>query len=551
MTRFKVAALSLAVVVATGCGGSSQETLPADTVAPTVKTIEPADGQVVGTGQKLRIEFSEQMNEATVTANVADGGGGTYVLGSPTWTARTTLSFNTPPAPFSFAASYQVVVEGRDLSGNALDGTRTFSFAVAPQPALVAFAPVDGAADVARESRPKATFNQAMDRASVESALTVQASSTPVACLFAWSTDSTEVTCVPPADFAFGASVTVAVAASARSAVGDLLVSPASAAFAVAAAPVPPAVASASPPGGTTDAGLGTAVVITFSKPMNLASAQTAFSTSPVTTGTFTWDPSDTVMTYRPAAAFAHGTAVTWTVSTAAQDKGGLAMLAAASGGFHVVRETTVTINRIANQSGYLVGSSVVAGGNLIAGDSFFNLTYRAFASFLLAANLPPTTKTITSAVLQTTANLPVGSPFSGALGSFKAQGVFYDTLDTGDWDVATDGFSSPRPCKIIKFPILAPETAQPLRMDASAAGGQAIVIIPIDFFCPYEWTETSGSFSQDVTGKVQADFRDATARKGLSQFRLRFTTDTDGNSTSDNVSVPTVQLVVTAEYGW
>jgi hypothetical protein len=275
---------------------------------------------------------------------------------------------------------------------------------------------------------------------------------------------------------------------------------------------------------------------------MNLASAQGAFrlkiNGTAVTFPTPAWDATETVMTVTPAAAFAYGDAVTWDVTTAAQDKGGLTLTPALSGGFHVVKLGSTSLSPVANQSGFIfnAGASVGVNQAMVMGDIGTNVAYRGFASFALAASIPATTTAITSAQVTTTAGISQGSPFSGGLGTLVLQSVFYDTLDASDWDVATDL----QRCLIT---LGGPGDSQALAPHAS------LIIPPIRLYCNIEWAETASAFTQDVTGKVQRDFAD-TARKGLTQFRVRFTTDTDANGLPDYIT-SSPKLAVSYEFGW
>ena len=92
-----------------------------------------------------------------------------------------------------------------------------------------------------------------------------------------------------------------------------------------------PAVTSVTP--GHDAVGIGTAssLALVFSKSVDTASVQSAFSTSPATTGTFAWSttvlPNDT-MTFTPASGLAANTLFTVTIAGTAADAGGKAFFA-------------------------------------------------------------------------------------------------------------------------------------------------------------------------------------------------------------------------------
>lgn len=87
-----------------------------------------------------------------------------------------------------------------------------------------------------------------------------------------------------------------------------------------------PAVESVSP---THDAGSvspASVITVAFGRAMNTVSVQAAFSTTPASTGAFTWSPGNTVMTYTPSSNFAGSTLHTVRVESTATDSSGLAM---------------------------------------------------------------------------------------------------------------------------------------------------------------------------------------------------------------------------------
>ena len=78
--------------------------------------------------------------------------------------------------------------------------------------------------------------------------------------------------------------------------------------------PIPPAVIGNTPSG--TNVPVTTRISVTFSKPMNQASVQSAFFTFPTTTGSFGW--SGDVMTYTPDSNLNYSTTYNVTVGTSA-----------------------------------------------------------------------------------------------------------------------------------------------------------------------------------------------------------------------------------------
>jgi hypothetical protein len=83
----------------------------------------------------------------------------------------------------------------------------------------------------------------------------------------------------------------------------------------------PPTVLSISPADGATGIPTDTAVVITFSGPMDRASVERAFAIAPTVSGTFNWV--DNRLTFTPDTNLSHSTTYTVTISTAAEDTAG------------------------------------------------------------------------------------------------------------------------------------------------------------------------------------------------------------------------------------
>ena len=70
------------------------------------------------------------------------------------------------------------------------------------------------------------------------------------------------------------------------------------------AVPLDPVVTNVTPPHDEKSVPTVGKIVVRFSKPMNKAATEAAFSTSPPTTGSFSWSPNNDQLTYQPDAAF-------------------------------------------------------------------------------------------------------------------------------------------------------------------------------------------------------------------------------------------------------
>ena len=87
-----------------------------------------------------------------------------------------------------------------------------------------------------------------------------------------------------------------------------------------------PVVESISPAHDAASISPASAITVTFSREMNTATVQTAFSTVPASTGTFTWSAGNTVMTYTPSSNLSGNTLYTVRIDGSATDSNGLAM---------------------------------------------------------------------------------------------------------------------------------------------------------------------------------------------------------------------------------
>ena len=84
-----------------------------------------------------------------------------------------------------------------------------------------------------------------------------------------------------------------------------------------------PNVTSTTPANGATGVAVTTTIVVQFSEAMNKTNTQSAFSTNPATTGTFTWNAAGDTMTYTPSASLTGGTTYTVSITNSATDLAG------------------------------------------------------------------------------------------------------------------------------------------------------------------------------------------------------------------------------------
>lgn len=97
---------------------------PADTTPPTVVSSIPANGASdIAVSAKLSIVFSEIMRPASVRVVPTPA----TDLGAAVWNDGKTVVY-TPPGGWQAGTSYAFAVEGKDLAGNALSGSKSLAF---------------------------------------------------------------------------------------------------------------------------------------------------------------------------------------------------------------------------------------------------------------------------------------------------------------------------------------------------------------------------------------------------------------------------------------
>jgi hypothetical protein len=118
----------------------------------------------------------------------------------------------------------------------------------------------------------------------------------------------------------------------------------------------PPSVVSTYPTDGTTGIPTNTQIRVTFSEPMDTASAEAAFHMAPAVTGKFEWAGDNAVMYWKPDTLLSVQTAYTFSVDTTATDVAGNRLPSAGPFQFNTV-DTTPPPSMV-----YMLGRSVMNG---------------------------------------------------------------------------------------------------------------------------------------------------------------------------------------------
>ncbi len=103
-----------------------------DTTPPTMLTSLPTSGSSnVSKQAALVIKFSEAMQQNSLQASSSLP----IILGNGVWSDASTVVFD-PPGDWQLGSNYTLTIEGKDLVGNALTGTKTISFQTVVAPDL-------------------------------------------------------------------------------------------------------------------------------------------------------------------------------------------------------------------------------------------------------------------------------------------------------------------------------------------------------------------------------------------------------------------------------
>jgi len=324
---------------------------------PIVVSTIPVNGATnVPLTQAISATFSQPMNATTITATgtftVAVAGGGAAVAGTVTYVAATNTAIFTPTGALLPATQYTATITTAAQSslGNGLASNFVWSFTtgVAPDlihPTIIATNPVSGAINVPTNQSIIATFSKVMDPATIMAAGTFTVAVTlggaPVPGTVSYS--GSTATFTPTAFLTANTQYTATITAAAKDLSGNALVAgivPDPWSFTTGAGPdlTAPTIILTSPVNAQTNVVLNTAVNVTFSEAMNPATI-TAPGTFTVkvsgvggatVVGTVTYNPVTNIATFTPTANLTATTQYTVTITNAATDLAGNALVAGA-----------------------------------------------------------------------------------------------------------------------------------------------------------------------------------------------------------------------------
>jgi len=307
--------------------------------APTVTTETPASGAAnVSVGSAVMATFSEAMEASTLTANTftLTDSTGNSVSGAVTYDASSDKATLTPSSALSYATTYTATITTGATAANGAALTAGFSWqftteAAPAAPQVTATTPASGATSVAVSSAISATFSEAMNASSFTAlTFTVQAQGGgSVAGTVSYNATTQTATFTPSSNLSYGTTYTATLTTAVTSATGQALAANDSWSFTTVQAP---AVLSMTPTNGATGVAATTDITATFSMAMNPATLTTSTftlsSSGGQVAGMVSYAAGSDTATFTPSASLSYNTVYTATITTDAQNSGGVGLAA-------------------------------------------------------------------------------------------------------------------------------------------------------------------------------------------------------------------------------
>ena len=387
-------------------------------VPPTVVSTTPANGAInVAANTAPTATFSRAMDPTTInsTTFTVTGPGSTPVAGAVTYSG-VTATF-TPTAALAFSTLYTATITtgAADPGGNALAANFVWTFTTMALPAVTSTDPASGATNVAINHKITASFNQPMSATSITAAgtFTVNVTTGGAAVAGAVTYDSASNTAIftPAANLAASTQYTATITTAAQNPAGAAIASNYVWSFTTGtvADAIAPTITSTNPASGVTTVPLNQRVVATFSEAMDPATISAAGTVTVVTTlgavpviGVLSYDAASHTVVFAPAATLAANTQYTATISAAAKDLAGNALIAGA-----VPNPWNFTTGAVLNNTAPTISSTNPASGAV-------NVPINNAVSATFSAAMDPTTINNSSfTVMQTVGGAPVSGVVS------------------------------------------------------------------------------------------------------------------------------------------
>jgi uncharacterized Zn-binding protein involved in type VI secretion len=313
---------------------------------PAVSDTAPANAAAnILPSQILGATFNEAMDPTTLTTSTFTVmQGSASVAGQVSYQAASNTATFTPVAPLGASLSYTATISTAATSalGRSLAAAYSWTFTTLPTgavPTILATTPLNSAVNVWTGQQLGATFNVAMDAATLTtSTFTVMQGSTSVGGQVSYQAGSNTATFTPAVPLGNSLLYTAKISAGAKSASGSSVAAAYSWSFTTVAVGAPPDVSATTPPNGAVKVWTGQRLGATFNEVMDpttlTALTFTVMQGSTSVLGQVSYQAASNTATFSPAALLGASLPYTATISTGAKNASGTQLGAAYSWSF-------------------------------------------------------------------------------------------------------------------------------------------------------------------------------------------------------------------------
>lgn len=340
--RFGLRTISgMAILLGGIVGGCGREQTPV--VVPAVVSVSPANGATgVPVASLITATFNKAMNPTTIntsTFTVADPSGAP-VSGTVTYSGTTATFTSTLLLAPSSLYTATVTTGATDAAGAHLASNTVWSFTTGTIPRVTSTNPFNGATNIAINRKIAATFSEAMNGGSVSAAGTFSLAvagvgGVGVPGMVTYVAGANTATFAPTLSLLPNTQYTATISTAAQSAAGNNLAADYVFSFTTGATAdsTPPTVIATTPVSGATNVPTNQIVIATFSEGMDPATITAAGTFTVAVAGvggaavTGTVSYAGTTGTFTPTVALTASTQYTATISNAAKDLSGNALV--------------------------------------------------------------------------------------------------------------------------------------------------------------------------------------------------------------------------------
>ena len=312
-------------------------------VMPIVISTDPANlATGVAVNKQITATFNEAMNPATINTStflLMQTVSGTITTNGNVTFSGTTATFAAPSQLLPNTSYTATITTGaKDLAGNALVSNYSWSFTTGANiipPTVTATVPANQATGVALNSQINATFSEAMDPTTINTAtFTLVQTVSGVSSNGSVTYSGTTAAFMPPSNLSPNISYTATITTGAKDPSGNALASNFVWSFTTGTTvnTTPPTVISTVPANSATGVAINSKISATFSEAMDPSTLTTTTFTlmqgATAVSGTVTYAASGDTATFTPSTNLAPSTAFTATVTTGAKDVTGNALAA-------------------------------------------------------------------------------------------------------------------------------------------------------------------------------------------------------------------------------